>query len=322
MRKIALYGNFNDNIKKLFHELRQNEFEIIEVNNANEIDKLWDVDYLINRSFILDAKTIDSCKNLKLIQKWGVGYDKIDIKEAGNKKIPVAILAGINAQPVAEMAVLHILALYRNLINLHLKMKDHIWAKEEYATSSYMINGKTVGVIGIGSIGKRLAKILKGFGADIVYYDLYRLSTELEESLGYKYVELEELISISDIISLHLPLLDSTKNLIDLNSFRRMKSSAIIINTARGGIINEDDLIYALENKIIAGAGLDTFTNEPLKKDSPLMLLDNVILTPHCGGSTADNEINMVKSCLENITKFDNDQLLPDNIIVNKEYLD
>ena len=321
MKTIALYGNFNNNIKKLISDLIPNQFKMIVVDNLNDSYKLKDVDYIINRSFIIDESIINSCSELKLIQKWGVGYDKIDIKSAGEKQIPVAICAGVNSQPVAEMAVLHILALYRNIFNLHLKMKENIWAKEQYASKSYMVKDKLIGIIGIGSIGKKLGQMLKGFGANIMYYDLIRLCNEEEESLGFRYVELEELLKTSDIISLHLPLLESTKNLINKDSFMKMKPSSIIINTARGGIINEEDLIYALSNKIIAGAGLDTFEKEPLKSDSPLLELENVILTPHCGGNTADNEINMVKCCIDNITKFENGEVLPNNTIVNEKYL-
>jgi len=224
--------------------------------------------------------------------------------------------------PVAEITVLHMLAVYRNLLPLANKIKDNVWARDEYAKKSYMINGKTVGLLGLGSIGQRVGMIVKrGFGAEVQYYDLHRMPEEKEMAIGFKYVDFDTLLRTSDIISLHVPLLDSTRNMINRESFAKMKSTAIIINTSRGGIIDEEALIEALQKQVIAGAGLDTFANEPLDASSPLLQLENLVATPHCGGNTADNDINMVACCIDNILKYDRGDGLKPPILVNQEFL-
>jgi D-3-phosphoglycerate dehydrogenase len=322
MKKIALYGVFNPVVKEMFRKKLPKYFEIVEVDSPDEFYKIKDVEYMVTRSFEIDEKVFNHAPRLVLLQKWGAGYDKIDIKAAGKRGVSVAICLGSNTMPVAELAVLHMLAVYRNLIPLSNKIKENNWARDEYAKKSFMINRKVVGLVGLGNIGQRVGMIVKrGFGAEVQYYDLNRMPEEKEIALGFKFVDLDTLLRTSDIISVHVPLFDSTRNLINSESFNKMKPSAIIINTSRGGVINEAALIEALRNKVIAGAGLDTFTNEPLDAASPLLQFENLVATPHCGGNTADNDINMVSCCVENILKYDSGGGLQPPVLVNQDFL-
>ena len=322
MKKIALYGVFNPPVKKMFEEKLPRDFEIVEVNSCDEYDKIKDAEYIVNRTFAIDETVINHASRVSLIQKWGAGHDNIDIKTAGSRGISVAICLGGNTMPVAEFAILLMLSVSRNLIPLSNRIKKNEWARNEYAKKSYMINGKKIGLLGLGSIGQRVGKIAKrGFGAEIQYYDLKRMPEEKEIALGFKYVDLDTLLSTSDIISLHVPLLESTRNIINRDSFTKMKSNAIIINTSRGGVIDEEALLEALEKKMIAGAGLDTFAQEPLPSTSPLLQFENLVATPHSGGNTADNDINMVSCCAENIVKYDRGGGLQPPTLVNQNYI-
>ncbi len=322
MKKIALYGIFNPVVKGMFQEKLPRDFEIIEVNSRENYDKIKDVEYIVNRSFEINETVINHASRLSLIQKWGAGYDKIDTKTAGERGISVAICLGGNTWPVAEFTIMLMLSVYRNILPLSNRIKKDEWARDIYSKKSYMLNGKMIGLLGLGSIGQRVGKIAKrGFGAEIQYYDLNRMPEEKETALGFKYVDLNTLLSTSDILSLHVPLLESTHHMINRDSFSKMKSSSIIINTSRGGVINEKDLVEALGNNVIAGAGLDTFEKEPLSATSPLLQFENLVATPHSGGNTADNDINMVSCCVENILKYDRGGGLQPPTLVNQKYL-
>ncbi|MDR1511094.1 MAG: 2-hydroxyacid dehydrogenase [Synergistaceae bacterium] len=322
MKKIALCGKFNAEIRNMFREQIPENFEVVEFENGEELGQLVDVDYMICRGFPITEGFLSHTPFLRLVQKWGAGYDKIDIQTAGARGISVAVCWGGNSSPVAEMTVLLMLSVYRNIIPLYNKLKEGDWARERYMPKSYTLNGKIVGFLGFGSIGQKTAKILKrGFDAHIQYYDLQRLPEEKETALGLRYADMDDLLRTSDIISIHVPLLESTKNIINKETLVKMKSSAIVINTSRGGVIDEYDLYEALRDNIIAGAGLDTMSIEPVDPSCPLLKLENVVLTPHCGGNTADNDINMVKYCVENVVQYDRDGFLVPPVLVNKNYL-
>ncbi|SNS70774.1 D-3-phosphoglycerate dehydrogenase [Anaerovirgula multivorans] len=317
--KVALVGIFPSGAKELFTELLPAEkFQIEIVDTQEKYDNLTDAEIIILRIFKINREVIERNKNLRFIQKWGAGFDTIDIEAAGERNIYVANAPGANAYAVSELAVMHILAVYRNLIVQHDAMKKGEWTKNTYTDRSYGILGKTVGLIGCGSIGKGVAKKVQAFGATVQYYDAFRMSELEEKSLDMKYVELEELLKTSDIISVHVPLIESTRNLINKEKIELMKPTAIIINTARGGIINEGDLIEALKNNRILGAGLDCIANEPVQLGDPILEAPNVTLTPHIGGTSADLLIHMVPLMAENIINFEKQQDI--KYVVNKEY--
>ena len=228
------------------------------------------------------------------------------MKAAGVRGIPVAICVGGNSIPVAEVAVTLMLSVLRNVVPMAERMKQGQWAREQFSPRSYLLHGKTVGLIGIGNIAKKVAAIVRGgFDCTVLYYDIFRLTEAEEQDLGVTYVDLDTLMSQSDIVSVHVPLLDSTAGMIDREKLERMKPTACIINTSRGGVIQEDDLIQVLQEGRILGAGLDTFAHEPLPQESPLLQMDCVVTTPHCGGNTIDNDGNMAAICMQNIVQYD-----------------
>ena len=277
---------------------------------------------MVNRGGAVDSSVMDAAPRLKWIQKWGVGYDKIDIKAAGERGIPVGICVGGNSMPVAELAVTLMLDVLRNVVPLNAKMKEGEWVREQYSARSYLLHGKTVGLIGIGNIARKVASIVRsGFDAQVLYYDVFRLSEEQERSLGVAYADLDTLMAQADIVSIHVPLLESTAGMIDRSKLSLMKPTACIINTSRGGIINEADLIEVLREGKILGAGLDTYAQEPLSRDSELLKLDCVVATPHCGGNTADNDINMAAICMDCIARYDASGSREMREIVNREFL-
>lgn len=229
---------------------------------------------------------IENAPNLKVVGRAGVGVDNIDVAECEKRGIKVlnAPLAATNS--VAE----HVFALMASFARLIPKAdkttKEGQWLKSELM--GFELRGKTLGIIGFGRIGFRLAEIASAFGMKVLAYDVVDIKA-LAEKIGAKTVTLEKIIEEADIISLHVPLLDSTRNLISAPQMAKMKPTALLINTSRGGIVNEKELYDALVNKKIAGACLDVFEKEPLK-DSPLQKLDNIILTPHIAASTREGQ--------------------------------
>jgi len=321
MEKIALVGTYGADVRPMLAMRLKGAMGGETVANESEFDRLADVEYVILRVLAMKRATIEAMPRLKLIQRWGVGFDKVDIAAAGERGVPVVIAPGANATPVSELALLLMLALYRNLVKLHNGMVQGRWEKEKFIDNSFMIKGKTVGLIGCGAIGRQVAKKVRAFGAEVVYYDAFRLPETTEQELGLTYRELDEVLASADIVSLHLPLLDSTRGMIGQREIALMKPGAVLINTARGGIVDTAALAEALAGKRIAGAGLDVFDSEPLAADSPLRALDNVVLTPHVGGNTADMSMDMVDICLENIFAVRDGRPLSPKVLVNRQYL-
>lgn len=246
-----------------------------------------------------------------MIQRTGVGLDSLDLDLIKEKNIPLYVNKGINANSVAEHTLLLMLAALRNLIQIDKNTKNGIWKKQIQGVHTYELNGKTVGLIGMGAIGRRVAEILEGFHVNIIYYDVYRVSTEIEQNLEIQYCELNELLKKSDIISLHCPLTKDTEYIINEPAINKMKEGSIIINTARGGLIKEMALTEALKSGKLLYAGIDVYEREPATA-SPLFELENVITTPHIGGVTYNSFSEMMKEAMRNIEAFENGKL--DNI--------
>ena len=305
--KVALVGIFPSGTYELFEQLLPKDlFEIEIVDTKEKYEDLTDADVLVLRLFKISKEDIERVKNLKLIQKWGAGYDTIDIEAAGKKGIIVSNTPGANAYAVSEIAVLQMLAVYRNLVVQDSAMRQGIWTKTVYTDRSYCILDKVVGLVGCGNIGRDVARKVQAFGATVQYYDMFRMNPEDEVRLNMRYVEMDELFRTSDIVSLHLPLNDQTKHIVNKEKLKLMKPTAIIVNTSRGGIINEEDLMEALNHKQILGAGLDCIENEPIVLGDPILKAPNITLTPHIGGTSADLLGHMVPKMAENILAFKN----------------
>jgi phosphoglycerate dehydrogenase-like enzyme len=245
--------------------------------------------------------------HLKLVQLLSAGYDNFNIEAATRLGIPVANNGSANKVAVAEHAVLLILALYKKLCKYHCELKRGVWLREkDHPLRLFELSGKDVGLIGFGNVGKALAKRLMGFETRISYFDVIRYTAE-EKELNVHYLPLDELLTRSDIVSVHVPLLDSTKNLIGKKELSLMKPSAILINTARGNIVDEEALYDVLKNNKIAGAGLDVFAQENAiqrgKYASPIFTLDNIVITPHYAGHTYDTWLRRIEIGYQNIVR-------------------
>ena len=322
MQTIALVGPYGNDVVPLFKKRLGPDFLIVSIPTESEFGKLKDADYIVLRVLSMRRATIEQMPRVKLIQRWGVGFDKVDIVAAGELGIPVAVAPGGNASPVSELALLLMLALYRNLIALHSGILAGNWDKQKFIDNSFMLRGKTLGLVGCGAIGAQVAKKARAFGAEVIYFDARRLPENVEIELGLNFVAFDQLLGSADIVSLHLPLTESTRNLIGARELSLMKPSAILINTSRGEIVSTEALARALGEKKIAGAGLDVFDPEPLPPNSPLLALPNVVLTPHVGGNTADMSIDMVDICSRNILAIARGEALASNVLVNGQYLD
>ena len=241
---------------------------------------------------------------LRMIQKWGIGVDRIDVDAARRRGIPLAITAGSNAAPVAELAIALMLAVYRRVPYVDRAIRAGLWPKNEMRETCFQIAGKTVGLVGFGNIGRMLARRLRGFDVQVLYFDARQADADTERSLGARYVTLAELLAQSDIVSLHAPFTPQTARMIDAKAIATMKDGAILINTARGELVDEAALYAALVAGKLRGAGLDAFDPEPPAKDNPLLTLDQVVVTPHAGGGVFDNVENVARHALGNIVRF------------------
>lgn len=320
MKKIVIAGPYNDDIKNYLEERLSGKYIITYVTKQEEFSKVKDAEFVVLRTLYMDAEIINSMPKLKMIQRWGAGYDTVDIEAAGKNNIIVCNAPGENAPAVSEMAILLMLAVYRNIIPIHQGIRAGKWLKQDFLGRSYMICGKKVGLIGLGNIGKMVSEKVQAFGATVQYYDAFRLSSEMERDLNLTYCPMEELLKTSDIISLHVPLLDSTYHIINKDTIALMKKTAIIINTSRGGIINDQDLCEALAENRLLGAGLDCFEVEPVPVDYPLVNLPNVVLSCHAGGNTADVSVRLAQRVISNLQAFEENKV-EEKYIVNRKYL-
>jgi len=239
---------------------------------------------VIRSSTKITKKIIEKSKRLKVIARAGVGVDNVDVKSATSNGIVVMNSPQSTSRTTAEHAISLIFSLARKIPFAHFSTINKKWQKEIF--KGIELKSKTVGLIGCGNIGSEVAKIAISLQMNVIVYDPY-LSSDRIESLDAEKASLDEVLTLSDFVSLHIPLMNNTKNLIDIKKIKLMKKSSYLINAARGGLINENDLYKALQKKIIAGAALDVFEKEPLV-NSPLHSLDNIILTPHLGASTVE----------------------------------
>ena len=264
----------------------------------NYLAEMQDADALIVRIAKCDGHAIENSPNLKVIGRTGVGYDSVDVKTATAHGIPVVITPGANNRSVAEHAVAMMFALSKNLVEAQQEMCKGNW-EVRGAKKAFELEGKTVGILGLGAIGRETAKICEGCGMKVAAYDPF-LSKEQVEGYGAVYYEnYEDLLKASDVVSIHVPLTDETRNMIGKKQLAEMKKTALIINCSRGGIINEADLVEALKAGEIAGAGTDVFCNEPPKTDDPLLNCPNLIVSQHSAAQTREAVIKMAQMCVK-----------------------
>jgi phosphoglycerate dehydrogenase-like enzyme len=253
--------------------------------------------------------TRDICnlmEKARVIAQPSTGYDHIDIEACREKGIPVTNAGGANSISVAEWTVMAALILLKRALYAHFETKKGGWPQWELMDmGTYDLYGKTWGIIGLGRIGREVAKRVRAFGAKIVYYDKYRHPKEAEEELGVEYAPLSKLIRVSDVISIHVPLTPETRHLIGERELRVMKPTAILINPSRGEIVDEEALARALEEGWIMGAAVDVYSREPPGPDHPLIKLEhtNLLTTPHIAGANSDARARIIQVVVENVIR-------------------
>jgi phosphoglycerate dehydrogenase-like enzyme len=296
-------------VMEIAHELLPPGMELLVVDPTKPefYDAAADAEYYLGSPrFGIGNEFFRAAPKLKLVQLTSAGYDRVDLEAARKAKVPVANNGGANSVAVAEHAVMLMLAVLKKLVYHHLNVVAGTWrAKDFTAIRTYEVEGKRLGIIGLGNIGKKVARRAQGFDMDVRYYDVLRLTEDQEDALGVRFALFNELLRTSDIVTLHVPLNDVTRKMISTRELAMMKRSAILINTCRGPVVDEDALHQALTSGTIAGAGLDVMVEEPPKQHHPLFSLPNVILTPHSAGPTWDNWTKAYRNGFDNIERVE-----------------
>lgn len=266
----------------------------------------------------IDAEVFDAAPNLKIVSQFAVGFDNIDVKEATKRGIYVTNTPGILTDTTADYAWALLMAAARRVAEADKYIRDKKWKVGWHPAmlQGRDIFGATLGIIGLGRIGAAIAKRAKGFNMKILYYDVVR-RPEVEEELGIRYRELEAILKESDFITVNVPLLKSTHHLINEEKLKQMKNTAILINNARGPVIDEKALYKALKEGWIAAAGLDVFEQEPTPATNPLLTLDNIVVAPHISSSSFETRSKMAEMVAENLVSFLEGKTPPN--LVNKD---
>jgi glyoxylate reductase/D-3-phosphoglycerate dehydrogenase len=301
---IIVYAPLLDaEVRVIADQLRPRAFEFRNVAAADLPAALLDADYLCGFIGPLPTDVLVAAANqrLKLVQLMSAGYDRFNIEGARAARLPVADNGGANAIAVAEHAIMLMLSALKHVHELDASVRRGGWRGG--VGRVYELYGSTVGIVGMGRIGREVAKRLAGWDAELVYYDPIHLAPDLERQLNVRYVELDQLLRIADAVTVHVPLNARTRNLIDAESMSLMKPTAVLVNTARGGLVDEDALAPALRDGQVLGAGLDVFSQEPIAADNPLLELPNVVLTPHSAGPTWQSFPRRFANCFANIER-------------------
>lgn len=269
----------------------------------------------------IDSEVLQSASRLRIIAQYAVGVDNIDLNEATKRGIYVTNTPGVLTDAVADLTWALILGISRRIVEADKFVRSGEWERKRAGWHPLMLlgtelKGKVLGIIGFGRIGQAVAKRAKCFGMKIIYYSKTK-KDHVERELGAEFVPLEHLLETADIVSLHVPLTKETYMLIGEKELKRMKSSAFLINTSRGRVVDEKALVKALKEKWIAGAALDVFWQEPIPADHPLLNLENVILAPHIGSATYETRNNMAEIVADNLIAFLNGKVPPN--LVNEE---
>lgn len=319
MKKVAIIGPLHENGWGVFKKRNFDVFEITDLSKDNLIKELSNVEGIALRTAALNRDIMSKCSNLKIVARHGVGYDNVDLEYLNEKNLALAVTGTANAVSVAEHVMTMFLCIIKQINKSDRLTKKGDFNKKISLPNFFELYKKNILILGFGRIGQALAQRCLGFEANVYVYDPFVDRQIIENKKCYK-IGFTEGLAIADLISIHMPLTDKTKNLIARDQFMKMKENCILINTARGGIVNEKDLASALINKKIFGAGLDVFETEPPRKDNPLFLLDNIILTPHNSALTLECRKRMAIETAENIVFYleDHSKLNKQNIINRK----
>ena len=319
--KVAVLGKVDP---KGLSFLKENEFKVIEIESfeiQNLKEQLKDVDGILLRTTKLDKEILEHCDNLKIISRHGVGYDNVDLDFLNENKIALCITSTSNAVSVAEHVLSFFIYLTKKLSLSDSLVKEGNFEKRSELPNFFELYKKKVLIIGFGRIGKEVAKRCLGFDMEVYVYDPF-LDNEIIIRNQCIPIEKNQGLAIADFITIHLPLNRDTKNFISQTELNLMRKNSILVNTSRGGIVNENDLCIALDSKKIQGAGMDVFVSEPPESNHPFFKLDNILLTPHNAALTLECRERMSLEASQNIVFFLNNmsELNVENL-VNKKYL-
>ena len=282
-----------------------------EASHEQLVKEAVDADYfLVSGRLPIDKAVLDNAPHLKMIQRTGVGTEMLDTEAIKQRGVPVYVNAGVNAQSVAEHTLTLLLACLKRLPQVNKQTHEGVWKKQQTGVTTRELHGKTVALVGMGNIGRLVAQMLQPFGAKVIYTDVFRQSDEVETRLNLTYFDsFEAMLPEADILSFHCPLTKENTDMLNQKTLALMKKGAVVVNTARGKLINSDDLYEAVKSGQIWAAALDTHYEEPLKEGYKLAELENVILTPHIGGLSYEAFASMMVGAMENIEAFENGKL-------------
>jgi phosphoglycerate dehydrogenase-like enzyme len=302
-----VYGEpIPDDLRALAVDLVPAGFRLLLVSSREREELLSlmpEADFLLVATARVDEELLRAAPRLRLVQHQGVGYDNIDVDACRRAAIPVALTPEGTTTGVAEHTLLLILSLFRHLVALDTAVRRGEWPVWSMRSRSVELAGKSVGLIGFGRIGREVARRARAFDTTIVYHDAVRAPAAVETELGATYVARDDLLRQADVVSLHAPLTAETRGLIGERELRLMQPHAVLINTARGALVDEPALVRALDKGWIAGAGLDVLAQEPPRPDNPLLTRPNVILTPHVAAGTRDAYRTKMRAVFANMQR-------------------
>ena len=315
-KKILIIQKVHEKGMELINNHPNFDVEVTDdTSEENLKSKIKDCDGASIRIAKLSGEVINEAKNLKIISRHGVGYDNIDLKTAKERDIKIAITANANAVTVAEHVMFVLLNIAKRRELYHTTVKEGNFKDRNKLPKTIEVWKKNFLIMGFGRIGKALIKRCLGFEMNVYVYDPFVDKDIIDKLGGEKVNNIEEAVKIMDVISLHMPLTDKTENLINYNLLKTMKKNCIIINAARGGIINEEDLNKALNEDLIFGAGIDVFKKEPPENDNPLLKNDKVYLSPHTAAFTDECMTRMGVETIQNIIDYFDDTLEKSKIV-------
>jgi D-3-phosphoglycerate dehydrogenase len=319
MSKVAMIGQIHEDGWKILKQKNYDVFEITDLSKENLIKELKEVDAVALRTATLYEDVLMHCPKIKIISRHGVGYNNVDLDYLNQHKKALAVTGTSNAVSVAEHVMTMFLYLAKKINKSDILVRTNEFMNKSSIGNFFELYQKNILILGFGRIGQAVAKRCKGFDVNILVYDPF-VDKEIIQKNDYRKVNFDDGIKEADFITIHMPLSDQTKNLINKKEFEQMKNNAIIVNTARGGIINEQDLYWALKNKKIYGAGTDVFEIEPPNSNNPLFTLDNILLSPHNAALTLECRKRMAIETVENIIFYleDHSKLNKQNIINRK----
>lgn len=323
MPAILNYSGYNCDMSKILHTARYTgiPWDILNnvIPNGFTVETLEELSYecllrqavdadymLVSGRLPIDDGVLSAAKHLKMIQRTGVGTEMLDMEAIKKHNIPVYVNAGVNARSVAEHTITMMLCCLKNIPQIDRNVKQGVWKKQQTGVTCNELYAKTVGLVGMGAIGRQVANYLSAFGAKVLYTDVFRAVTEIEQQLSLTYVpSFMELLPQVDILSFHCPLTSENKEMLNADTIKLMKDGAMIVNTARGKLIEPKALYEALSNGKLRTAALDVHYEEPLPQKYNLAKLDNVILTPHIAGLTYEAFYAMMAGAVKNIVIFE-----------------